>query len=158
MFPDKSQNLNDIEKLDEYIIKQVWPLPLIEKSIATAIIREKYGHCHKSRLSDLILNQWKHVLENKGSIGSKLWQRKYLLDQITKFAGLLMKSQQIAWWTPSFPSVWMHMIRAHSLYSHCMRWESIKYEDMEMWSNNKYHAACQCWSANCLNVTSKIKA
>ena len=43
MFPDKSQNLNDIEKLDEYIIKQVWPLPLIEKSIATAIIREKYG-------------------------------------------------------------------------------------------------------------------
>jgi len=43
MFPDKSQNLNDIEKLYEYIIKQVWSLPFIEKSIATAIIREKYG-------------------------------------------------------------------------------------------------------------------
>jgi hypothetical protein len=79
MFPDKSQNLNAVEKLGEYIntgtrviIKQVWSLPLIEKSIATAIIRQKYGHCHNSRLSDLILNQWKHVLKNEGSIGSKL--------------------------------------------------------------------------------------
>jgi len=65
-----------------------------QTSMVTSIVREKYGNCHNSRPSDSSLNPWEKV-NNKVQV-SKQRQSKYLLDQITKFADLLMKSQQTA--------------------------------------------------------------
>jgi hypothetical protein len=65
-----------------------------QTSMVTSVIQEKYGNCHNSRPSDYSLNQWEKV-NNKGSTGLQT-EAKYLLDQITKFADLLMKSQQTA--------------------------------------------------------------
>lgn len=84
------------------------------------------------------------------------WDHKrYLLDQIIESVGLLMKFLRIVWWIPSFPSVWMHMIRAHSLCYRCMKWSwwtTHEYKNTNMWEN-RYHATIKVTSVEvCKNM------
>ena len=77
MFPDKSQNLNALpQKIRE--IQKHMKLDNYQTSMATDITNQR------------------EKVNNKGSTVSKQRQSKYLLDRITKFVGLLMKSQQTA--------------------------------------------------------------
>jgi hypothetical protein len=92
MFPDKSRNLNALPQGKNEEKYGNWGN--YETSMATSIIREKYGNCHNSRPSKSSLNQWEKVNNKKVQVSKT--ETKYLLDQITKFAGLLMRSQQIA--------------------------------------------------------------